>query len=248
MRKEGITMRTVLIIEDNAASMEMLAKIVNEVDPEIVVHRAVNQNEAYAHAMRLSIDLFLIDIILEPKNPGDVSGMRFANRIRLVEKYRFVPMIFITALEDAQLYAYSNLHCYYYLEKPFDAKKARQVITEALEMPLKKNSSHDVFFRKDGIIFKKDISEVVYIENVRSGQTVCFVDGKLKLQYKPSKVILEELDSDKFLQCSRYAIVNRDFIEAIDIVNRYIELKDNFGQLEIGISFKKKFIEALKGN
>ena len=36
-------MRTVLIIEDNAASMEMLAKIVNEVDPEIVVHRAVNQ-------------------------------------------------------------------------------------------------------------------------------------------------------------------------------------------------------------
>ena len=91
-------MRTVLIIEDNAASMEMLAKIVNEVDPEIVVHRAVNQNEAYAHAMRLSIDLFLIDIILEPKNPGDVSGMRFANRIRLVEKYRFVPMIFITAL------------------------------------------------------------------------------------------------------------------------------------------------------
>ena len=234
MRKEGITMRTVLIIEDNAASMEMLAKIVNEVDPEIVVHRAVNQNEAYAHAMRLSIDLFLIDIILEPKNPGDVSGMRFANRIRLVEKYRFVPMIFITALEDAQLYAYSNLHCYYYLEKPFDAKKARQVITEALEMPLKKNSSHDVFFRKDGIIFKKDISEVVYIENVGSGQTVCFV--------------LEELDSDKFLQCSRYAIVNRDFIEAIDIVNRYIELKDNFGQLEIGISFKKKFIEALKGN
>ena len=89
---------------------------------------------------------------------------------------------------------------------------------------------------------------MVYIENVRSGQTVCFVDGKLKLQYKPSKVILEELDSDKFLQCSRYAIVNRDFIEAIDIVNRYIELKDNFGQLEIGISFKKKFIEALKGN
>ena len=77
---------------------------------------------------------------------------------------------------------------------------------------------------------------------------MCFVDGKLKLQYKPSKVILEELDSDKFLQCSRYAIVNRDFIEAIDIVNRYIELKDNFGQLEIGISFKKKFIEALKGN
>lgn len=241
-------MKTVLIIEDNIPSMEMLAKIVNEVDPEIAVYRAVNQDEAYAHTMRLSIDLFLIDIMLDPKNPGDVSGMRFANRIRLIEKYKFVPMIFITALEDAQLYAYSDLHCYYYLEKPYDAKKARQVIMEALEMPLKKKSSEDVFFRKDGIIFRKSVSEVVYIENMRTGQTVRFTDGKLELQYKPSKVILEELDSEKFLQCSRTTIVNRDFIEVIDMVNRYIGLKDNYGQLEIGVTFKKKFIEALKGN
>ncbi len=240
-------MKAVLIIEDNAASMEMLAKITNEVDPEIVVHRAVNQNEAYACAMRISIDLFLIDIMLDPKNPGDVSGMRFANRIRMVERYKYVPMIFITALEDARLYAYSDLHCYYYLEKPYDAKKAREVITEALEVPQKKNLPHDVFFRKDGILFKKNITEVVYIENVRSGQTVCFTDGKLKLQYKPTKVILEELDSERFVQCSRYAIVNSDFIDAIDMVNRYILLKGNFGRIEIGITFKKKFLEALKG-
>lgn len=239
-------MKAVLIIEDNAASMEMLAKITNEVDPEIVVHRAVNQNEAYACAMRISIDLFLIDIMLDPKNPGDVSGMRFANRIRMVERYKYVPMIFITALEDARLYAYSDLHCYYYLEKPYDAKKAREVITEALEVPQKKNLPHDVFFRKDGILFKKNITEVVYIENVRSGQTVCFTDGKLKLQYKPTKVILEELDSERFVQCSRYAIVNSDFIDAIDMVNRYILLKGNFGRIEIGITFKKKFLEALK--
>ena len=240
-------MKAVLIIEDNAASMEMLAKITNEVDPEIVVHRAVNQNEAYACAMRISIDLFLIDIMLDPKNPGDVSGMRFANRIRMVERYKYVPMIFITALEDARLYAYSDLHCYYYLEKPYDAKKAWEVITEALEVPQKKNLPHDVFFRKDGILFKKNITEVVYIENVRSGQTVCFTDGKLKLQYKPTKVILEELDSERFVQCSRYAIVNSDFIDAIDMVNRYILLKGNFGRIEIGITFKKKFLEALKG-
>lgn len=240
-------MRTVLIIEDNAASMEMLAKIMNEVDPEIVVHRAVNQNEAYACAMRFSIDLFLIDIMLDPRNPGDVSGMSFANRIRMVERYKYVPMIFITALEDARLYAYSDLHCYYYLEKPYDAKKAREVITEALEVPQKKNLPHDVFFRKDGILFKKNITEVVYIENVRSGQTVRFTDGKLKLQYKPTKVILEELDSERFIQCSRYTIVNRDFIDAIDMVNRYIQLKGNFGQIEIGITFKKKFLEVLKG-
>lgn len=32
----------------------------------------------------------------------------------------------------------------------------------------------------------------------------------------------------------------------IDTVNRYIRLKDDYGQIEIGITFKKKFLEALK--
>ncbi len=66
-------MKSVLIIEDNPTSMEMLARIVNEVDPEIAVYRAVNQNEAYAAAMKVTMDLFLVDIILDTKNPGDVT-------------------------------------------------------------------------------------------------------------------------------------------------------------------------------
>lgn len=84
-------MKAVLIIEDNPTSMEMLARIVNEVDPEITVHRAVNQNEAYAAAMKVTMDLFLVDIILDTKNPGDVSGVTFANRIRMVDKYKYAP-------------------------------------------------------------------------------------------------------------------------------------------------------------
>ena len=58
-------MKSVLIIEDNPLSMEMLAKIVNEIDPELQVYKAVNQNEAYALSMRITMDLFLIDIILD---------------------------------------------------------------------------------------------------------------------------------------------------------------------------------------
>ena len=165
-------MKSVLIIEDNPLSMEMLAKIVNEIDPELQVYKAVNQNEAYALSMRITMDLFLIDIILDSTIPGDVSGMRFAGYIRGVERYKYTPMIFITALEDARLFAYSDMHCYYYLEKPYDAKKAFQVISEALKIPQAKDIPHAVYFRKDGIIFKRNVSEVVYIENVKTGQTV----------------------------------------------------------------------------
>lgn len=81
---------------------------------------------------------------------------------------------------------------------------------------------------------------------MRSGQTVYLNNDRLKLQYKPCKNILEELSSDRFIQCSRHLIVNKDYIDMIDTVNRYIRLKDDYGQIEIGITFKKKFLEALK--
>ena len=239
-------MRSVLIVEDNVVHMEMLTKILKEIDMEITVYKASNQDEAYADTMKNRISLFLIDVVLDSKMPGDVSGMRFADRVRRMEEYKYTPMIFITGLEDVRLFAYSDLHCYYYLEKPYNADKAFKVIREALRVPQLKDRPHDVYFRKDGIIYKRNVNDVVYIENVRSGQTVYLNNDRLKLQYKPCKNILEELSSDRFIQCSRHLIVNKDYIDMIDTVNRYIRLKDDYGQIEIGITFKKKFLEALK--
>lgn len=70
-------------------------------------------------------------------------------------------------------------------------------------------------------------------------QIVHLVDGKLELQYKPCKIILMEIQSERLLQCSRNLIVNKDYIDLIDPVSRYIKLKDGYGQIDIGISFKK---------
>ena len=128
-------MRSVLIVEDNVVHMEMLTKILKEIDMEITVYKASNQDEAYAYTMKNRISLFLIDVVLDSKMPGDVSGMRFADRVRRMEEYKYTPMIFITGLEDVRLFAYSDLHCYYYLEKPYNADKAFKVIREALRVP-----------------------------------------------------------------------------------------------------------------
>lgn len=128
-------MRSVLIVEDNVVHMEMLTKILKEIDMEITVYKASNQDEAYAYTMKNRINLFLIDVVLDSKMPGDVSGMRFADRVRRMEEYKYTPMIFITGLEDVRLFAYSDLHCYYYLEKPYNADKAFKVIREALRVP-----------------------------------------------------------------------------------------------------------------
>lgn len=238
-------MKTVLIVEDNVRSMEMLVKIIENLRTDVEIKTASSQEEAAILAMKFNIDLFMLDIILNASNPGDVSGMKFAEYIRTLQKYKYTPIIFITALEDPELHAYSDLHCYYYVEKPYDVEKVSSVISEALEFPAVHNEPQNVFFRKDGILYKKEISEILYIENSRAGQTVYCSNGNLKLPYKPNYKILEERASDKFIQCSRYHIINYDYIDKIDTVNRYILLKGVKTPIEIGNSFKKKFLKDI---
>ena len=240
-------MKTVLIVEDNSKSREMLVKIIENVRNDVEIKTAASQEEASVLAMKNNIDLFILDIILNSLNPGDVSGMRFAEYIRTFQKYKYTPIIFTTALEDPELHAYSDLHCYYYVEKPYDVEKVSSVILEALDFPRNDKVSQSVFFRKDGVLYKKEISVIIYIENTRAGQTVYCTNGNLKLPYKPNKKILEELGSDKFVQCSRYNIVNTDYIDKIDTVNRYIQLKNVKELIEFGNTFKKKFLKNVVG-
>ena len=231
-----------MIIEDNEKSMEMLVKIVRNVDDSLLVKCAKDVDGAYAAAMEYDIDLFLVDIILNPKDSGDVSGIKFADNIRKIKKYQYTPIVIITSLEDPKLYAYSDIHCYSYVEKAYDADRVSRIIREALNSPKRKVVNNNIFFRKEGILYKKRISEIVYIENSRNKRIIHSVNDDLELPYKPCKAILEELNSNKFVQCSRYAIVNKDYIESIDTVNRFVKLKGRKEQVEIGVILKNKFL------
>ena len=238
-------MKTILVLEDNDNNREMLLKIIADLDMKIDLKETSNQKDALDVAMKYNVDLFLVDIILDSSIPGDVSGMTFAENIRMVQKYKYTPIIFVTALEDPGLHAYSDIHCYYYIEKPFDPVNASKMILEALKVPKEKADDHNVYFRKDGILYKKNISDIVYIENSRSGLVIYCTNGNLKLSYRPNKLLMNDLHSGKFLRCNRYNIVNTDYIEEIDTVNRYIKMKNAGELLEIGIAFKKKFLEEL---
>ncbi len=239
-------MKTVLIVEDNVRSLNMLVKIIGNIDASINIKAASNTETAYVLAMENDVDLFLIDIILSPRSHADVSGIRLANNLRSFIRYTYTPIIFITSLEDPKLYAYSEIHCFQYIEKPYDVGKVTQIVEDALKLPVEKCSSQSIFFRKDGILYKLGISEIMYIENTRKGRVIHAVNSDLELAYKPSKAILEELCSSKFVQCSRYTIINKDFIESIDEVNRYIKLRGRKEQIEIGIIFKKRFMRNVR--
>ncbi len=240
-------MKKILIIEDNPIHAKVLVDILKALDQHLQVYITERVDKAYKVAMESNINLFLIDIILNPDESGDVSGLTFAESIRLTAKYSFTPIIFITSLEDPRLHAYKDLRCYGYIEKPFEPEKVQEMIGAALEFPDAEEEDRNVYFRKDGIIYCFRKNDIVYIESSRRKVTIHTINDELTIPYKTSEQILKTLNSSDFIQCSRYAIVNKKYVKFIDSVNRIIRLKEIDKEIEIGVSMKKRFKDEFWG-
>ena len=234
--------RSVLIIEDNLNQLEMLKKLVLEVDPGVKVYTASASGPAYEILMERTIDVFLVDIILDTSKPGDASGMRLVERIRKLEKYMFTPVVFITSLEDENKYAYTDLNCLGYIEKPFDPENVKRYIKKALNYSTVREKEATLFFRKDGIIYPIKVKDIIYTESLSHKVDVHLKDEPVfTVAYKTCKDLLEEADTDCLLQCSRSTIINKDYVENVDPVSRYITMKTG-ERVEIGVTYKKRVL------
>lgn len=203
--------------------------------------------DAYRHALEKDIDLFIIDVILDTSRPGDSSGLNFVDAIRKIDRYAFTPVIFVTSLEDAKLYTYEKLHCYSFIEKPFDPNKLKGVVMQCLNFPAVEQKRKTMYFRKDGIILAADREDIVYAECINHVLNVHTVQGDLlSIPYVTLKKFLADVDSDDFIQCSRNVVVNKRYIHNVDITNGVIQLKGKMGTVEIGIMYKKGLREIFR--
>lgn len=239
-------MKKILILEDNAAMLEYLSDIMRKISMKAEVFSFDNIRDAYQCALERTIDLFILDIILDTGRPGDSSGLMFAENIRQVGHYGFTPIIIVTSLEDERLFTYEKLHCYGFVEKPFDRRKLERMAEEALSFPGTGYKERTLFFRKDGIILAVERDNIVYAESLNHVLHIHTCQGDvLKIPYMTIKRLLAEADSSDFLQCSRNMVVNRRFIHNVDLTNRMIRFRDGMGMAEIGTAYKSKVREML---
>ena len=235
--------KQVLVVEDNEKNMNMLCNILESIK-DICVHKAMNSEKAYRYALEYNIDLFVVDIILNTTTFGDISGLKFIESMRSIDKYKFTPVIVTTSLEDPRYFTYTHLHCFSYIEKPYDKEELKRTVIEALEYKTIKKTKEFYYYKDDGIIYSVKTKDIVYFQTVDRITCIRCKNSKvLCTPYKSSRNILLELNSEKFLRCSNNTIVNVEFIKGIDVANRYVMLLDNFGTLDIGPKIKKKFLE-----
>ena len=67
---------------------------------------------------------------------------------------------------------------------------------------------------------------------------------EMKVPYVSIKQLMEKLPVEKFFQCHRMYVVNKDFIDYVDLVNRIIHLKIN-EDIEIGVTYKNEVKEQI---
>lgn len=236
--------KTVLIVEDDNEQLNMLKQLVLTANENAEVYTTDSVAEAYKLLMEKTVDVFLVDIVLDAGKPGDTAEIRLVERLRRVPKYMFTPVIFVTSLEDPAMYAYTDLNCIGYIEKPFDPMRIVKLVERALNYTTAREKETTLSFRKDGVLYPVRLKEVVYMESINHVMYVHMADGSvLEVPYKTCKCVLREEDtSGSLVQCGRGVLVNREYVHGIDTANKYLMLKDGHGMVNIGGRYKKKLL------
>ena len=119
--------RTVLIVDDEAGAREVLQRILELADYDIV--QAESGSQAIALATTLQVDAFLLDIDM----PG-MNGMDLCRALRSMETYATSPIIFLTgATDDAVLEAAFESGGDDFIQKPFTSAGVRARLKNHLQ-------------------------------------------------------------------------------------------------------------------
>lgn len=231
-------MTKIMILEDSKDSLLALTAMVEKISKEIVVV-PVESLEKARTALQDDVNFFqafLLDINLNEEKQEDTSGISFAREIRNYRKYAFTPIVMITSIANLELQAYRELHCYQYIIKPYEEEEITRLIGKVLFQAGETNEPF-VLVKKEGINYKILCKDIVYVRAIPRGICLVLRKEEMKVPYVSIKQLMEKLPGEQFVQCHRMYVVNRDYIDYVDVVNGIIRLKEAC-QVEIGVTYK----------
>lgn len=235
-----------MILEDNQAYVRKEEGIIRDLDCRCEVMVCDNEKDAMMTALSNELDLFIVDVILDGTRPGDTSGYSFMENLRQIGKYAFTPILIVTSLQDPKLYTYEHLHCYSFIEKPFDNKAFGQKVMQCLQFPGGQRECRYLNFRKDGILHVIKEHDLAYAVVSKHKMAICKKDGEvLDLPYYSIRDLLKMVSTDGFVQCNRRCVVNLDSVVSIDFTKGFVYLSGDLGKIEIGEAYIKMIKEKL---
>jgi len=125
----GITHEfTVLVIDDDPVTAELVAVTAGELDGSISVDSALNGWEGLVKCGSRHPDLVVLDIMM----PG-IDGLEVARRLPSIEGLEGVKVVFVTASRSDDVLERAHRFGHAVLPKPLDLDELEKMITSALD-------------------------------------------------------------------------------------------------------------------
>ena len=235
-------MKQILILEDNDLTRNKLVQLIETMDQDVGVFAFSSQEDALGCALTHRIDLYLVDIILCPKERNDFSGIRFVEKIKECPSCAVAEVVFITSLAGLEVDLLHRVHCYDYIEKPIDEERVKRLVNEILTRGEKTSKLPErIYFRNDGITYPIDVSEIRYV--VHQNRILSVYNGTecIEVPNLPLKHFLSQVRDSVFLSPLKGTAVNIAYIDSIDYVNQFIYIKGITEPVGMGSVMKKRF-------
>ncbi len=226
-------MFSVLILEDDLIQQEAIAHLLKSRHEDWTIHTARNCQQAKNLLSAFRFQLFLLDIKLSA-NPKDTQGLDFGRHIRCLPRYRYVPIIFLTALPDKVLPALQETHCNSYLIKPFKESAFFSAIDYAVDS-VEEEESPLMIKDFNGVFQKVLPSSIIYLEALGKNIILHTDTYAITIANSSFSKMLSILPSH-FVQCHRKYIINCNQYTSYDRATQFIHL--NQSVLPVGRKYK----------
>lgn len=121
-----------------------------------------------------------------------------------------------------------------------------QMVSEALRYPNTRQKDTTLYLRKEGILFSIRVSEIVYIECILRKLYFHMETGVIDVWYQTVHQILKDADDECLVQCRRNMIINKRYIEKVDLLNRRIYMRKMKEPIDIGNTYWKKVLKEIQ--
>ena len=215
-------MLNILVVEDDEQTLRFCANTIRNLGSNINPIPVTTAEIALEKLENNNIDGAFIDIIL----PG-MDGFSLANRIREMDNYYFLPIVFITGENKDIPDTYKEYRIIDYVLKPFTIDVFRSALLRLIKeiekqraLPTKKEARKILFLHDQGQTLIK-FSEVLYASTVpnRKIKLVTIKDEYIKSNFSLIN-IMTEINEEAFVQCHKAYAVNTDNIIKIEIFSR----------------------------
>ena len=227
----------ILLLEDNCTELQILYNILKKHWPQFQYTCCQNYNDAQKSILSVQYDIFILDIQLSSASDA-FNGITFARYIRSLPAYRTTPVLFSTGTSDTIQKCVNEVHCYHYLEKPYNEAVLVHAMKELLAT-LSNTTDNNYLTIKllNDVTTHVCLSNILLIKANGHYLTFTYPDGGFTSNSYSLSSIAKILPS-YFTRCHRKYIINTNFITSYDKTNLYLHIHNHI--IPVGRTFKKE--------